>query len=262
MIVLPEGSESNAAAIGNKAFALDRLAEAGLPVPPFFCVSVSGMTSVSVDDLDSALAGIDADSVAVRSSGVDEDRREASFAGVHATRLNVISAGNVKRALHEISESAFSTASLAYRRQRGLSGPPQIAAAVQKMVRADVSGVIFTKDPIQNSDSVIVEACWGLGEALVGGAVTPDRWVLSRNGAVLSARISDKDLAVVADSGGGTRSVEVEETKRRCPCLGADSLQRFLALALECERLFGEPQDVEWALASQELWLLQSRPIL
>jgi pyruvate,water dikinase len=262
MIVLPEGSEPNAAATGNKVFALSRLAEAGLPVPPFFCVSVSGMSSVSLEDLGSALDRIGADCVAVRSSAVDEDRRETSFAGVHATRLNVISAGNVKKALQEISASAFSAATLAYRRQRGLSGPPRIAAAVQKMVRADVSGVIFTKDPIQHSDSVIVEACWGLGEALVGGTVTPDRWLLSRNGTVLSERISDKDVAVVADSAGGTRPVEVEERKRRCPCLGADSLQRLLTVALECERLFGEPQDVEWAMASNDVWLLQSRPIL
>jgi pyruvate,water dikinase len=209
MIVLPAGSASTPAAIGNKAFTLCRLVEAGLPVPPFFCVSMSGMSSVGSDDLGSALARIGADSVAVRSSAVDEDGRESSFAGVHATRLNVISAGNVKKALEEISQSAFSAASLGYRRQRGISAPPQMAAAVQKMVRADVSGVIFTRDPVQNSDSVIVEACWGLGEPLAGGAVTPDRWVLSRDGAVLSSMISDKDIAVVSDPGGGTKLIEV-----------------------------------------------------
>jgi pyruvate,water dikinase len=261
MIVLPAGTEAHASEIGNKASALFRLTDAGLPVPPFFCVSARAISTVGIADINCGLSALGAEAVAVRSSAIDEDRPGASFAGMYTTRLNVIGARNVKRALDDIDESASSPAAIAYRQQRGISSPPQIAAAIQKMIRADASGVIFTRDPIANSDSVIIEGCWGLGEALAGGAVTPDRWVLSRDGCVLSAMINDKDVAAVPQEGGGTTFVEVDEKLRRRPCLNPGTMQQLLKFAVECERLFGCPQDIEWAISQDELWLLQSRPI-
>src|SRR3954463_10303308 len=116
--------------IGNKAFALGRLEESGLPVPPFFCVSVQDLAVLDTAVLKSAIVRLGADALAVRSSGVDEDRPGASFAGMYTTRLNVVGEQSVRQALEEIRESAFSPAAMAYRRQRGIAHAPGIAAAV------------------------------------------------------------------------------------------------------------------------------------
>jgi pyruvate,water dikinase len=259
MTILP--ADSSPAAIGNKAAALARLTQNGFPVPPFFCVSVQALEALDKALLKAALTDLRADAVAVRSSGVDEDQAGASFAGMYTTRLNVIGEENVRRALEEIRESASNPAATAYRKQRGLTLAPRVGAAVQKLILAEASGTIFTRDPVQGSGDVVLEACWGLGETLADGMITPDRWVLSRDRRVMSIRIGDKDIASVPDEGGGTKLIELDEAKRHAPCLSSDAIRRLTSVALECERLFGAPQDIEWAVASDQIWILQSRPI-
>jgi pyruvate,water dikinase len=261
MTVLPSLENSSAEEIGNKAFALVRLVQNGLPVPPFFCLSVRDLASLDPAALSNAIAQLGTTSMAVRSSGVDEDRPGSSFAGMYTTRLNVIGIEQVRRALEEVRDSAHSPAAMAYRKQVGIAHAPRIAATVQKLIPAEASGALFTSDPMRDSETMIVEGCWGLGEALVGGMVTPDRWILSGTGEILSATASDKDIASVPKEDGGTKLIEVEEGKRRELCLDSQAIHTLRLMALECERLFGGPQDVEWAIASNKIWLLQSRPI-
>ena len=123
--------------------------------------------------------------LAVRSSAVGEDSEEASFAGQHLTCLNVRSAADGVAAVAAIWRSAHSDSALAYRRRLGLTDSPRIAVVVQQLVDADCAGVLFTRNPLDGADELVVEAAWGLGEAVVAGLVTPDRFRVARDGTVL-----------------------------------------------------------------------------
>jgi pyruvate,water dikinase len=246
--------------IGGKGFRLCRLAQAGFPVPPGFCVPVEDMNDVTAGDIECALQRLAVKAVAVRSSAVEEDTAAASFAGVYLTRLNVNTPQAVLDALKDIRESAFSPAAQAYRQKRGIDGVPQMAAVIQQFLMPDVSGVLFLRDPLDNSERIIIEGSWGLGESVVAGTVTPDRWVLSHEGTILTSEISDKDVAVVA-ADTGTKTTEVDPGRRKIPCIDHGAIRELVDLARACEDLFGSPQDIEWAIASNRIWLLQSRPI-
>ena len=246
--------------VGGKGLRLCRLAKAGFPVPPGFCVPVEHMDHITTKDIQCALERLDNRAVAVRSSAVEEDAAAASFAGVYLTRLNVNTPEAILQALRDIRESAFTPAALAYRQRCGIHGTPQMAAVVQKFLMPDVSGVLFLRDPVDNSERIIIEGSWGLGESVVAGTVTPDRWVLSRDGALISCEVSDKDIAIVA-ADTGTKAIEIDPHRRRIPCIGETSIRELVELAWACESLFGRPQDIEWAIAESRVWLLQSRPI-
>src|SRR5262245_5665146 len=169
---------TNAQAVGGKGFNLCRMSRAGLPVPPGFCIPWEDLNKTTGHDMEIALSRLGAKAVAVRSSAIDEDGVTASFAGVYRTRLNVAGAEAVARSVEEIGNSAMSAESLAYRKKRGITGRPKMAAVVQEFLCAEASGVFFMRDPVDGSERFIVEGSWGLGEAVVAGMVTPDRWVV------------------------------------------------------------------------------------
>ncbi|MDZ7729482.1 MAG: PEP/pyruvate-binding domain-containing protein [Dehalococcoidia bacterium] len=179
--------------------------------------------------------------VAVRSSAVDEDGEQASFAGMHETVLNVTDRDGLLDAIETCIVSAEGEAASAYREQRGAgSGErPGIAVVVQRMVSPDAAGVAFSIDPVGGSDeAVVIEAVEGTAERLVGGEVTGYRAEVAR--ADRSIRKAD-DGALALLGEGGARAVA--------------------KLALEAEELFGAPQDIEWAWADDEAWILQSRAV-
>jgi pyruvate,water dikinase len=195
-------------------------------------------------------------SFAVRSSAIHEDARDASFAGVLVSRLNVTTTDSVFSALRDIRDSGSAPAALSYSRRLNVPHSPRIAAVVQSFLAAEASGILFMRE-----GHLVVEACWGLGPAVVEGLVRPDRWIISAGGIVISSHIADKDIAVLPGEHEGTKQTPVDPACRRRPCLTPESLQQLSRLAAECERLFGSPQDIEWAVASGKVWLLQSRPI-
>jgi pyruvate,water dikinase len=243
-----------ASAIGGKAHSLSRLSRAGMPVPRGFCITVEGLADLRALEIEAALAKLGTETFAVRSSAVGEDTSDGSHAGVYLTQLNVSGIDSVLKALQDIRDSASGPAASAYRRKLGINRLAEMAAIVQEFVPADVSGVFFTSDPI------VVEGSWGLGEAVVTGSVTPDRWLLCPNGSVLSSRISDKDIAIVPNEA-GTKTVEVDPARRKLPCLSPDLLRSLHGIVQSCSALFSCPQDIEWAIASNKVWVLQSRPI-
>jgi pyruvate,water dikinase len=250
--------------VGGKAAALARLRGLGLPVPDGFCVTVEGFARRGGEGFAGALAAawerLGTAAAAVRSSAAGEDGARASFAGLHATRLGVTSAAAVAAALDELAASAAAAAG--YRARRGLGDPTGMAALVQRLVAAEVAGVAFTRHPLTGEQVTVVEASWGLGEAVVAGLVTPDRFTVSPAGAVVVDAVGGKEVAVVAAADGdGVRRVEVEPARRVRPCLDAAAARAVAGLARACERRLGAPQDVEWALAGGRLYLLQSRPI-
>jgi len=132
---------------------------------------------------------------------------------------------------------------------------------VQRMVRSDVAGVLFTCDPVRGRrDRMVVEAVLGLGEAAVSGHVTPDHYILKRDGTVRKAQVSEQPFAVVPIETGGTEERELGPEGAE-PKIGEDQLRELAKLGDDLERRLGGPQDIEWALEGGELYVLQARPV-
>jgi pyruvate,water dikinase len=253
---------------GGKAVALGHAVRAGLPVPHGIALSVAFVEAVvaghagargRLAELHGELGG---GAVAVRSSAVGEDGAGASFAGQHVTLLNVMSADAVADAVRAVWESGRSAAALAYRAQLGVTGAPRVAVIVQKLVRADVSGVMFTRDPLSGADERVIEASWGLGEAVVAGLVAPDRYRVDRTGRVTERAAGMKDLMIAPRADGGVEEVAVAGARANAHALADAQLAALHGLASECERVFGGGgHDIEWAYAGDALHLLQCRPV-
>ena len=201
--------------------------------------------------------------VAVRSSATAEDLPDASFAGQQETFLNVTGEALLER-VRECWASLFTQRAIYYRQEQGFAHDVvDIAVVVQRMVDADTSGVMFTSHPSTGAGVITIEAAWGLGEAVVSGAVTPDNYVIDREtGDVRESTVARKKVMHVRDpETGETVEREVSEDRRGSRVLGEAELEELRALGEEIEAHYGEPQDVEWAIEDGEVYLLQSRPI-
>jgi len=201
--------------------------------------------------------------VAVRSSATAEDLPDASFAGQQETFLNVTEENLVDR-VQECWASLFSQRAIYYRNQKGFPHDEvDIAVVVQTMVDAEKSGVMFTSHPSTGDPRIIIEAAWGLGEAVVSGAVSPDNYVVDRTtGEVEQETVATKKVMHVKDDETGeTVEREVPEDKRDQRVLEQAEIDRLIELGRKVEDHYGDPQDVEWAVAGGEVYMLQSRPI-
>lgn len=204
------------------------------------------------------------DRVAVRSSATAEDLPEASFAGQQDTFLNVTGAEAVVDRVRDCWASLFTDRALTYRTEQGFdAGDVAIAVVVQAMVDAEKSGVLFTADPQNGEARSIVEAAWGLGEAVVGGAVSPDHYVVDRDsGDLVSVTVNEKAVRYDLDpETGETVEQPVDPDLREARVLDDDELRTLVALGERVEAHYASPQDVEWAFTDGELLVLQSRPI-
>jgi pyruvate,water dikinase len=196
-----------------------------------------------------------------RSSAVGEDSEQASFAGQHLTQLNLRSEPELVDAVSAIWRSARSPSAFAYRERLRLPREPRMAVVVQELVDADSAGVLFSRNPVNGSDELVVEAAWGLGESVVAGLVIPDRFRLKRDGAVVARIAGLKDVAIRTDPEGGTSSTHVSDGLTRVLCLDDAQLAALHALALRCDEGFGGSHDLEWAFAGGRLYLLQRRAL-
>lgn len=203
--------------------------------------------------------------VAVRSSANAEDLPDMSFAGQQDTYLNVGGATQLINAIHRCWASLWTARALNYRNHMGIDHDQvAMAVVVQRMANAEVSGVLFTANPATGArDEIIVNASFGLGEAIVSGEVTPDIWVLDRTSLAPKDSITgNKAHKVVAAVDGGVTLVEIKTEDRNEQCLDDTRLTELAGLALKVEAAFdGVPQDIEWVWAQHQLWLVQSRPI-
>ena len=251
---------------GGKAAQLATAVRAGLPVPAGVALPVAFVDAIAAHrrdarrELAEISRGLRAPLVA-RSSAIGEDSEQASFAGQHVTRLNVLSARELAETVCAIWSSARSPSALAYRARLGLPSKPSMAVVVQELVDADSAGVLFSRNPLDGSDELVIEGAWGLGEAVVAGLVTPDRFRLARDGAVLARAAGVKDVAVRTDPGGGTRQIEVPRELACSLCLDDSQLAALHALALRCDDVFGQSSDLEWAFAGGRVYLLQRRAL-
>jgi pyruvate, water dikinase len=282
------------ASAGGKGASLARMASLGLPVPPGFVVPADALVASlkgHAAELRSALsadprrarelvadARIEAElrdsvaaayaelgddaPVAVRSSACAEDSQEASFAGQQETYLHVRGVDDVLGRVVDCWGSFFSERALFYRAQKGSLDDLAMAVVVQRMVAADVAGVLFTIDPVQRRrDRMVVEAVFGLGEACVSGQVTPDHFVVGRDGTLKREQLSVQPLAVVSGPQGGTVERELSPEEGGAPTLGEAELRELARLGDDLEQRLGGPQDIEWALQAGELFVLQARPV-
>jgi pyruvate,water dikinase len=263
---VPLGKASETAIFGSKAVGLGDAIRDGLPVPPG--VALSGSIVEAVASGDERAIGRVAKTVrplhgplAVRSSAVDEDGTEASFAGQHLTLLNVPSAEELPAALRDVWWSANSDSAITYRQRVGLFTRPSIAVVVQTLLDPEVAGVMFTQNPVTGADERVIEASWGLGEAVVAGLVIPDHFRLDRSGQVLERTPGRKQIAIRSVAGGGTVEEQIPADRAAQLCLDDDQLEELSRLALKCEQVYGPGRDIEWAIADGTLYLLQCRAV-
>ncbi|MCU4750616.1 phosphoenolpyruvate synthase [Halobacteria archaeon AArc-curdl1] len=200
--------------------------------------------------------------VAVRSSATAEDLPDASFAGQQETFLNVTEDDLLNR-VRECWASLFTQRAIYYRQEQGFDhSVVNIAVVVQQMVDAERSGVMFTSHPSTGDPTMIIEAAWGLGEAVVSGAVSPDNYVISRSDRSVETTVADKKVMHCRDEDTGeTVERPVSEEKRTERVLSDEALGRLVDLGEQVEEHYGGPQDVEWAMIGDEVYMLQSRPI-
>ena len=254
------------ALFGSKAVSLGEAARAGLPLPPGVALAGSVVEAVASGDegaIETVAKAVRplGGPLAVRSSAVDEDGADASFAGQHLTLLNVPSANEVGTALREIWWSANSDSAITYRQRVGLFVRPSVGVVVQALLDPDVAGVMFTQNPVTGADERVIEASWGLGEAVVAGLVIPDSFRVARSGEVLERRAGMKKVAIRTLPEGGTveRDVDPELVERLC--LDDGQLAELSGLAGRCEQVYGPARDIEWAFAGGSLYLLQCRAV-
>jgi len=243
------------ATFGGKSANLGELLAAGFNVPGGYAIAGTADDA----EIAAAYAALGDDvPVAVRSSAVGEDSADATFAGMQETYLWVRGAGDVCARVRDCWASLHSERAIAYRERMAAGRTPEMGVTVQRMVEADVSGVLFTCNPVSGDPSTIaVNASWGLGLAVVGGEVTPDEYLVSKvTSEVVKRTVSDKHIEYR-----GTDPVPVDEERRRQPCLDDAQVAELADLARRVQKHFGSHQDVEWAFAGGELFVLQARPV-
>jgi pyruvate,water dikinase len=201
--------------------------------------------------------------VAVRSSATAEDLPGASFAGQMETYLNIRGEEALLAAVRRCWASLWTARAISYRAKQGIApAAVSLAVAVQELLAADAAGVLFSANPVNGRrDQLVIDGCWGLGEALVSGQVTPDHWVVNaRTGAVLEAHVARKEFMTTRQDA-GTVLLPVPAALREQPVLDAAQVVALAELGRRVAAHYGAPQDVEWALAQGRLYLVQARPI-
>lgn len=200
--------------------------------------------------------------VAVRSSATAEDTAGTSFAGMNATFTNVQGDEALVAAVVDCWASLYGTRVVSYRRARGLIDEPAIAVIVQQMVASERSGVMFTADPASGRrDRIVIEAAFGLGEVVVSGQVEPDTYVVAKDGLEpLDVRVGVKTHKIVTGPHGDERVALSEADGSRRVC-NDQEIQELAQLGATVEAHYGEPQDVEWAIADGKIFVVQARPI-
>ncbi len=267
--LLDDINKNDLTMVGGKALSLGRILQAGLPVPNGFVITTEvhraykhnqAMGEEIKSDLYSAFDTLGVDRVAVRSSAIFEDSPSASWAGQLESFMNVTKDKFLER-VQDCWNSIKETGE--YAKAQGLKEREMLmGVVVQTMIDSDVSGVAFSVNPLNHeSNEVMVEATYGLGELLVQGVITPDNYVLSKPGrAIVSSQIATKTKMLVYQDG-GTKEVPVDINRQTLQCLLDEQLQQLIDIVCRIENFYNSPQDIEWALRDGQFFILQSRPI-
>ena len=200
--------------------------------------------------------------VAVRSSATTEDLAEASFAGQQDTYLNVKGNEELIKKVKECFASLFTSRATYYRIKKGFKHEQaSLAVVVQKMINSDKSGVMFSKDPNCKSDNVVMEAVFGLGEGIVSGRITPDKYEVSKELKILDKKISNKKIAMTRNSLGENITINLKEEKSKEQVLTTYEIKSLAEYSLKLEEHYKKPQDIEFAVEDSKIFIVQTRPI-
>ncbi|MEO6286613.1 MAG: phosphoenolpyruvate synthase [Dyadobacter sp.] len=202
------------------------------------------------------------DAYAVRSSATAEDLPTASFAGQQDTYLNITGINAILKHISKCWASLFTDRAVIYRLQNQFDHRKiHLSVAIQKMILPEVAGIMFTADPVNGNRKVVsIDASFGLGEALVSGLVNSDHYKV-REGKIVDKKISTKKLAIYALSDGGTKEQEIEPDQQGRQALTDEQILELARIGRTIETHFGSPQDIEWCLADDTFYIVQSRPI-
>lgn len=201
--------------------------------------------------------------VAVRSSATTEDLAEASFAGQQDTFTNVKGNSELLISIKKCFASLFTSRATYYRHKKGFEHTKaSLAVVIQKMINSDKSGVGFSKDPTNKTEYIIIEAVFGLGEGIVSGAITPDKYVISREDLkILDKKISDKKIAYTRDSSGTQITVKLTPERSNQQVLKDYEIRKLSETLLRLEDHYKKPQDIEFAVEGEEIYIVQTRPV-
>jgi pyruvate,water dikinase len=256
--------------VGGKAASLGEMYHANFPVPPGFAITAEAFSDLRNKDLpksfnDELMKQFDvlqADRVSVRSSALAEDSADASWAGQMETYLNVTRDQLINR-IRDCWGSVNSKRVQVYA-AKNHANPNDlvVGVVVQKMIDSDSAGVMFTVNPVDgNHSELMIEAGYGLGEGVVGGAITPDNYILARPKMEIISRTISDQLKMFAYKDNRTTTVSVSQEKRDKQKLTDSDIKKLAKMGVQIEEHYGSPQDIEWAFMNEELFILQSRPI-
>lgn len=226
----------------------------------FWAGDIPGDVLAEIDDIYRVL---DNPTVAVRSSATAEDLPGTSFAGQYDTYLNVNGIEELNKSIKKCWASLWNSRALSYRLKQGIENKELAhGVVVQKLVSAEKSGILFTANPVNGRrDQMLLNSSWGLGEAIVGGEVSPDQWVVDKvNGNIIEEIIASKEVMVISKEK-GIELVDVPKEKQEEVTLTGNEVTVLLKLGQMVESYFGEPQDIEWAFENARFYLVQTRPI-
>jgi pyruvate, water dikinase len=198
--------------------------------------------------------------VSVRSSATAEDLGDASFAGQQESFINVKGNREVIEKVKRVFASIFTARSIYYRIKKGFDAFVGISAVVQRMINSDKSGVMFSVNPV-TQENILIEAVFGQGEGIVSGQIKPDDYVLSNDLEILSERIQDKKIAIVRDSSGITKTVQLSEERSKQRVLQTHEIKQLGEYALKLQKHYDKPQDIEFAIEDGKIYILQTRAI-
>jgi len=260
------------AELGGKGESLARLAAEGLPVPDGFHVTTEAhrrfvaeghLPAEIAADILGAYHALGSPAVAVRSSGTAEDQPGASYAGQHDSFLNVSGDAPLLEAVWRCWASLSTARAVAYRGRAGLGdSDPGLAVVVQRLVEAEAAGIMFTADPVTGDDSTIeINAAWGLGEAVVGGQVTPDTFTVEPGSGRLIREVINQKTIMTVRTPEGTAEQAVPEDQQRRPSLSRRQVRQLARLGTRIAELYGRPMDIEWCRTGEEIFVVQARPI-
>ncbi|KKR82507.1 MAG: Phosphoenolpyruvate synthase family protein [Candidatus Daviesbacteria bacterium GW2011_GWA1_41_61] len=263
-------SKEDVAEVGGKGASLGEMTQAGIPVPPGFVVTaktyrqfVNNELPVDViEEILQAFNGLETERVAVRSSAIAEDSKTASWAGQLESYLNVTRADLIEN-IRKCWNSIRSERVLSYTAGQNLSEDQLVVAVVvQKMVESEVSGVMFTQNPVTKNDGeIMIEAGFGLGEYLVQGMITPDNFVADKNTLKIKSIDIQTQERMLIFKDGENKEVQLSNENGSKQALTYQQVQKLADLGKVIESHYGYPQDIEWALEKGNFYILQARPI-
>jgi pyruvate,water dikinase len=200
--------------------------------------------------------------VAVRSSATTEDLADASFAGQQETFVNIKGIDSLIISVKKCFASLFTARAIYYRKKKGFATEKgYLAVVVQRMIDSQKSGVMFSKNPLKNDGNIVIEAVFGLGEGIVSGMISPDHYVLNKKLDLVDLKVADKKIALTRSSSGKTEEIKLSNEISNREVLTGHELKVLGQYALQLEEHYGKPQDIEFAIDKEGVFIVQSRPI-